>query len=75
MVRSTAKKATAKKTDPLAAVRADTPNPEATDLDRDPACVYCGRDAVAKLPEKGGALVCAVHEARARTRGQEAKKL
>jgi hypothetical protein len=56
-----AKKAAAKKTaakpanvvpidaseEEKAAARADTPNPELTDLDRDTdACRYCGRDAV-----------------------------
>jgi hypothetical protein len=29
-----------------AARRADTPNVEATDFDRDESCRYCGRDAV-----------------------------
>lgn len=54
-----AKKATAPKSDDaLAVVRADTPDPELTDLDRDPesVCRYCGRDAVTEgLCEKHAA--------------------
>lgn len=87
MTRSATKKAPTKKTapakkaaapDPLAAVREDTPNPELTDLDRDPSCTYCGRDAVAKIPARPfnpEALVCERHMSRAETRGQEVEKL
>lgn len=56
--KTTAKKTAAKTSDPLAAIREDTPDPELTDLDRDTdACRYCGRDAV-----KDG--LCEKHAAR-----------
>lgn len=45
-----------------AARRADTPDVEATDFDRDESCRYCGRDAVVDG-------MCAKHAAR---RGVEA---
>lgn len=74
MTRSTTKKTAAKKTaakgsassadtDPLAAVRDDTPNPELTDLDREgDVCTYCGRDAVSTI--SFGRKVCEKHAAR-----------
>lgn len=57
--KTAAKKATAPKSDDvLAVVRADIPDPELTDLDRDPdsVCARCGRDAVTEgLCEKHAA--------------------
>lgn len=74
MTRSTGRKAPAKKapaktaaktSDPLAATRADTPNPELTDFDRDePVCGRCGRTAVARR-SADGLLLCERHQARA----------
>lgn len=65
MTRSTTKKTTTRKAvaDPLATVREDTPNAELTDLDRDPACAYCGRDATQRRKDSGR-LVCDRHAAR-----------
>lgn len=75
--KTAAKKAPAKKaaaSDPLAVVRADTPNPELTDLDRDESCRFCGRDAVARI-KSNGRPVCEVHRARAAAVEQDTEKL
>lgn len=75
--KAAAKKAPAKKAaaaDPLAAVREDTPNPELTDLDRDEACLFCGRDAVGRITSNGRP-VCEVHKGRAEALEQEVGKL
>lgn len=76
--KTAAKKAPAKKAaanpDPLAVVREDTPNPELTDLDADPACVYCGRTATARLVPRGS-LVCDSHKKRAQALEQGLEEL
>lgn len=72
--KAAAKKPAPKAADPLADVRADTPNPELTDLDRDEPCRFCGRDAVARLTANGRP-VCETHKSRAEALEQETESL